>query len=196
MSIITTYLLNKYLYTEEYYSYTLQENFTDEQIQDFITNKKNAQWLILIKTPLMIILKTIIVTMLIIGGLNLYEHELDFSNVLKISLLAEFIFILLPLIRLLWFIFFEINSFEEIIRFPTFSVIDLVNQDQLSGWMTYPLKVANLFELIYILLLSELLSINLRVTFKKSLKIILSSYGIGLILWVVIVSFILVNLGM
>jgi hypothetical protein len=109
---------------------------------------------------------------------------------------AEFVFLLLPLIRLLWFSFGDLSSFDKISQFPTFSIIDIFDRDQLGKLVSYPLKLMNIFELMYILFLSYLLSLDIRSTFKLSLKIIISSYGLGLILWVVIVSFIMVNIGM
>jgi hypothetical protein len=85
-SLVITYLSNKYIYTEQYYYHILQENFTAEQTKDFIINKEKVNWLMYVKTPMLLIIKTGLVALLITAGLNIYGYELNFNSVFSISL--------------------------------------------------------------------------------------------------------------
>ena len=103
VSICTTLLLNKYVYTEEYYYYTLQDKFTQEQTKEFIKSKEKTQWLLFIKTPLFLFLKTAIVAGVISAGLNLFKVDIRLKEIFRISLEAEAVFVVPQLIKLLWF---------------------------------------------------------------------------------------------
>ena len=195
VSGITTYLTEKYVNTEDYHYYVLQKNFSDQQIENLINVKKRTQWLFIVKTPLMIAVKSALVALLLLAGVDLFNYKLNFAVLWEISLLAQFAFLVIPLTKLLWFSFRSGYDFDDIINFPTFSIADLIEKNNLNGWETHLLNIFNIAEALFLFILVLSLSTTLKVTRWQSLKIVACSYGVGYALWTVLVIFLMVNFG-
>uniref|UniRef100_UPI004047898B hypothetical protein n=1 Tax=Flavobacterium sp. TaxID=239 RepID=UPI004047898B len=90
-------------------------------------------------------------------------------------------------------------SLNEIQYFYPLSALNIVGYQSVESWFIYPLQVLNLFELAYWLLLSYFVG-KLAFTEKDNgkpmdlgFKIVASSYGSVLLLWVVVVMFFTLN---
>ncbi|MCG6187377.1 hypothetical protein [Maribellus maritimus] len=80
--------------------------------------------------------------------------------------------------------------------------MELLNKNTVDPLFLYPLSLINIFELGYFLILAWLLVGVINETngerpvkFGKSLQLVTTSYGSGLLLWVVLVMFITLNLN-
>lgn len=91
---------------------------------------------------------------------------------------------------------FQTNyTLEDLQYFYPLSALNIVGYKGLESWFIYPLQVLNLFELAYWLLLAYFIG-KLAFTEKDKgkpmdlgFKIVASSYGSALLLWVVVVMF-------
>jgi hypothetical protein len=109
---------------------------------------------------------------------------------------AEFIFLVFPILQLFWFGFLNSgHNFSEIADFPTFSLLDLFDKSEIEKWQMYPLTIASLFEIMYVIMLSRWISQKIQSPFYFGLKIVATSYGLVLFLWVVIVVYLSVMLS-
>ena len=98
------------------------------------------------------------------------------------------------------FYFFQTNyTLEDLQYFYPLSTLNIVGYKGLEAWFIYPLQVLNLFEFAYWLLLSYFVG-KLAFTEKDKgkpmdlgFKIVASSYGSALLLWVVVVMFFTLN---
>lgn len=68
---------------------------------------------------------------------------------------AEFVLLLVPIFKILWFYFFEPNyNLEDVQYFYLLSALNIVGYKGLEPWLIYPFQVLNLFELAYCLILA------------------------------------------
>ena len=113
---------------------------------------------------------------------------------------AEFVFLGVGVLKIVWFYFFQTSyTLEDLQYFYPLSALNIVGYKGLDNWFIYPLQVLNLFELAYWLLLSYFIG-KLAFTEKDKgkpmdlgFKIVASSYGSALLLWVVVVMFFTLN---
>ena len=129
------------------------------------------------------------------------ELELGICKLFKITLWADFVYVISGLTKLIFFIFFKQVSSLFDLQYTPFSILNLLDKSIISPLFEYPLSLLNLFELSYFLVLAWLLlevmkRDNREISFGygRSLKLITVSYGGGLLLWVVFVMFITINL--
>jgi len=109
--------------------------------------------------------------------------------------LADFVFVLAGLTKLAMLIFFKsVNTLEDL-QFQPLSLLELFDKSKVSTFLIYPCSLIGVFELLYWLVLAWLLGGVADKPFGSSLKTVASSYGIGLLLWVLFVMFLTVNLS-
>jgi hypothetical protein len=56
-------------------------------------------------------------------------------------------------------------------------------------WLKYPFQTLNIFEILYMAAIAWLLAKQWSRDFMESLAVVLPSYVIGLVLWLVLVTF-------
>jgi hypothetical protein len=77
--------------------------------------------------------------------------------------------------------------------FYPLSALNLFNTDSLGVWWIYPLQVLNIFEVLYLFSIAYGLFLVTEKSFSRMLAIAACSYGTGLFIWVVSVTFLTVS---
>ena len=128
---------------------------------------------------------------LAIGGF-FYGIELSHKKYWNITLQAEFVFVFMLLVRLLWFMFIEPEfELERLQGFMPFSLENIVNTQSIPKWGIYPLQLVNAFEVMYWVFLTLLL--NQAAQTRKGFMVVLSSYGPALFIWMIFIMFLTLN---
>lgn len=183
------------LFTEEMYFYIYGEQMAYERIQAMIDTQKQWSWVGYIVTPLLYLFKVLFVTLTLILGVTLSGVNLGIKKLFRVALIGEFVFFLPVLIKLIWFLFIDMDySFEDVATFAPLSLSNLVEMSAVPVWLTYPLQAINLFEVAYIIILSYSLSSLLKQGLGSGLKIVFSGYLPCLILWMLAMVFLQVNM--
>ena len=175
---------------------SLAEQLTTEQIKIIINIQEKWQWLGHLLIPLLLLLKTAIIATILDLGCFLFGKEIKYKKLFNLVVKAEFIFLLVILVKTAWFYFFQTNySLEDLQYFYPLSALSIIGYEGLQPWFVYPFQVLNLFELAYWFILTYLLGKELESTTDKGLSIVASSYGVGLLIWVVGVMFLTLNMS-
>ena len=199
--IISTFLTEFILKTDELFYSFLAEQYSINQINKILNFQEKWEWLSSIIIPIFILLKTTIVASVLYIGTFFYSKvKVTFKQLWNIAVKAEFLFLLVGVAKIVWFYFFKTNyTLEDLQYFYPLSALNIVGYQGIDVWFIYPLQVLNLFELAYWLLLSYYIG-KLAFTPKDKgkpmdlgLKIVASSYGSALLLWVVVVMFFTLN---
>lgn len=137
-------------------------------------------------TPLSILWKVTLSTFLIWAGSFGFGYKAPFVKIWKFALVAEMVFLIPELIKMVYFIVaIKDVGYQEIIDFSPLSLYSLVGSETLAAKYHYPLKTLNLFEPAYAgLMILGYHSIS-RKDLATSTKVVGFSYGLGLILWLV-----------
>lgn len=187
---------NWILFTDDIYYDALSSRLSFERVEEMINLNKKWNWMIYPVAPLFYLLKFFLVSICLFASLFLFRVEVGLKSLFKIVLLAEFIFLLPPLIKLFWFSFINVNyTLDDLQFFSPLSAINLFDRTTLEPWLIYPLSLLNLFELGYIIALAYLMREAIESDFAQSLKLVLVSYGTGLFIWVLFITFLTVSLS-
>lgn len=154
------------------------------------------EWLSYLILPIVLYLKILIIAAIIAMGTIFIEQKIKFSHIFNIVLKAEFIFLLPMVFKTAWFFFFKKEyTLEELQNYMPLSLESLFGYKNFEPWYIYPLQVINLFEVTYWIILSVLLAKLLQTTKSKALTLVASSYGVGLVIWVVGIMFLTLNIS-
>ncbi|MBN1251321.1 MAG: hypothetical protein JXR51_16110 [Bacteroidales bacterium] len=196
LSFIITFLTNKLIITEDLIYNSFAEQLTSQRIERIIATRLKFDWISYILSPIFIFLKFVIIAIVLNIGDILKDYKIGFKNLFQAAMIAETIFFIPKLIKLFWFLFFyEAQTMQEFGDFNFLSLLSMFNKDEIYPWLIYPFSLANIFELIYWLFLAFLISKFSKLDYNKSLGLVLSTYFVALIVWLVFVMFISLNIS-
>lgn len=179
----------------------LSNNLSNIQINKIIDFQNKWEWLSYAIVPIFILIKmNLISSVLYIGTFFYSKTKVTFKQLFNAVVKAEFVFLGVGILKFIWFYFFQTNyTLEDLQYFYPLSALNIVGYKGLEAWFVYPFQVLNLFELAYWLILAYFIG-KLAFTTKDKgkpmdlgLKIVASSYGSALLLWVVVVMFFTLN---
>ena len=170
---------------------SLAEKLTSSQIDNFFEIQEKWKWVSYIFIPIYVLIKTSLITCSVYIGIFFFnKKEISFNSVWKIIIEAEFIFLLVPVFKIIWFYFFQTTYIlEDFQYFYPLSALNIIGHEGLENWFLYPFQVINLFELAYIIFLAFEVGKITETTTENGLKIVGYSYLPTLILWVAVVMF-------
>ncbi|MCY1722668.1 hypothetical protein OU798_20125 [Prolixibacteraceae bacterium Z1-6] len=202
LSILLYVASNIIIPIETVYYQSLGNNLDIERIETTLSFAKKWQWLGYAILPFVILIRVFYTSIFLFIGVFFTELKIEFEKLFKIALIADFVYVLSGLAKLIILIFFRQVSTLEDLQFQPLSAMELLNSKNIDQIFVYPLSLLNVFELGYFAILAWLLfkllneSDNERpVKFGHSLKLVTVSYGSGLLLWVLTVMFVTLNLS-
>ena len=202
--VILTYLLlmfimNSFIQTDAKIFDFLSKNYPSDTVQDYMESQKKWWWVSYAVTPLLIGIKVLLVAFCL-NFIKLFDLEglekVKFSELLFIVLMAEFIFIFAGAYKFVNFYWLQTDyTLEDLQTYYPISLINLREHISTEKWLAYPLQLVNLIELFYWGFLAwgiTELSDN-KVKLGKSFGLVTLTYGVGLLFWVGVVSFLILN---
>ena len=191
LTLIISYLFN----SDELYYQSFGEQMAANRIDKMIELSLKWQWIGYAFIPIVVLIRISFTSLCLYTGCFLVNLKVRFKELFNLALLADFIFILAGLTKLLMLIFYkEVNTLEDL-QFQPLSLLELFDRKTVDVIFIYPSSMISIFELLYWLTLTWLLTGINELPFGSSLKTVASSYGSGLLLWVLFVMFLTVNLS-
>jgi hypothetical protein len=191
---VMTEINNKLLNIKDLLRHFLSEFLTQSQVNNYLEFQDKWHSLTYLYILFIILIKTSVITTILYIGLFLLNKELKYRLLWDITLKAEFIFLLVPILKIIWFTFFQTQyDLNDIQNFYPLSALNIVGYKGLEPWFIYPFQILNLFELSYIIYLGFQIG---RLTNKNTdygLKIVGLSYVPALLLWAATVMFFTLN---
>jgi len=196
---LLSYLDKNFITTSSKMIDFLAKDYPNEVIQNYMESQKKWWWVSYAATPIFIGIKVLLVAfclnfikLLDLPGLD----NIKFSDLVFLILIAEFVFIIAGFYKFVNF--YWIDTDYTIENLQTYYPISLINyRDYISSekWLTYPLQLVNLFELFYwgILAWGVCELSEQKISFPESLGLTTITYGVGLLFWVGVVSFFILN---
>ncbi|MGD1958608.1 MAG: hypothetical protein ACFB2Y_07115 [Fulvivirga sp.] len=171
-----------------------KDQLSYDRIISILDKQKEYFWMSYIFIPLLYLVKLVYATSSVYTGLFIQSLKISFAKVFSVILVCEPIFLLPKIVKFIWFYFFETEyDLLEFRYFYPFSALSITNIESLSNWFIYPLQMANLFELLYILVVAYFLKKLLNTDYLSMLVVTLISYGVGLLLWASLILFLTVS---
>lgn len=193
---LATFYLNTYVLTQNVYYNSYAGKLTADQIEEAISLKRNWGWVAFIMIPLLLLIKISYNSIAVYTSSFLSGDTIHYKDVSDICIKAELIFILPVVIKLLMVSFIKQPEVIGDCNIMPLSVHSAIDYNKLPAWSIYPLQTMNVFELVYIYLLSRLYSLKFDVPLRKALKVAGGGYLVATLLWVLVVVFLSVIISM
>lgn len=173
----------------------MAENLSPLQLNQYFEFQNKWKWVSYFFIPIYILIKTsIVATVLYIGTYFFNQKEIAYKSVWNIAIKTEFIFLLVPIFKIIWFSFFQTKSdLTDIQNFYPLSALNIIGYKGLETWFIYPFQILNLFELSYVIYLGFQIGKLTNTNTDYGLKIVSLSYVPSLLLWIAIVMFFTLN---
>lgn len=198
LSVFTTILIKYLLGIDKLYYNYYSEKLVQEQVENIIVLKNKWEWIGYVIIPLLVLIRTNLVALCLSIGMFCYnmEHPYKFKQFFRITLLGEFVLVLVGFFKLGYFYFVKTDyNLLDLQQYFPLSYINFLDIDNIEPWLIYPLQTINLFEIAYFFVLAYGLWKLLKNNFSKSLEIAAVSYGSGLVVWLGIVMFFTLNMS-
>lgn len=189
-----SFIANTFLITEEIYYQTYGEQMAADRIRDVLAMQDKYMWMSYAIIPLMIGLKISFTGLCLSVGAVLMEYgKMTFSKLFKVAMVCEGVFIL----RAIWqyvyvFNFTEVETLDDLNQ-GVASVASLFSPDAIPQWAMYALQTLNVFEIVYVVAIGVFCAYAFRRDTSSMISFAATSYGIGLVLWVVAATFFLMQ---
>ncbi|WP_175460257.1 hypothetical protein [Flavobacterium frigoris] len=174
---------------------SLTNTLKSDDLEKYLNLREKWAFVSYLLIPVIILIKLVLISSILNISMFMFsEKKIKFKQLFHIIIKAEFIFLLVPIFKIIWFYFFKTNyTLEDIQFFYPLSALSIVGYKGLEPWLIYPFQVINLFELAYWLLLAYFIGKITETNMDHGLKIVSSSYGSALLLWVVVIMFFTLN---
>ena len=189
------YYSNTSFLTDSVYYNSYSGSVAGSGIARIIGIKNKFIWISYILFPAILYVKLIFSSVCIKTRLVLSNTNLDWKTIFRIVLFSELAFLLSALAKVIILTFFKgVNTLNDVQLYTPFSLYGLFSSPSIvPKYLIYPLQAFNLFELLYWVLLSFGLSTCLKINFARSFLLVLTSYGIGLLFWILFLMFITIS---
>lgn len=194
--LLLTYLSETWIFNKDFIYRSLSTEVPLHSIEGVMETKEMYWWASYLIQIVVFFCKVLFVSLCIFIGIVLSDIEFSFKDLFRSVIIAEFTFIIAQVIYLanLYVNRAEL-TFDTMANYFPISVLSFYGEENVFPWLHYPLQTLNLFEVAYILCISWLLSKQWKPDFIESINIVLPSYGIGLLIWMVLVVFLTLQIN-
>jgi len=191
--VLFNLIINEFIITNEFYYNSLGEQLSIERIDEILNLKQKWNWITYLFIPVTLLIKYSLIAFCLDVGAVISGYRISFKKLFQVVMIADLVFLLAQLLRTIILWITDINSLTEIQYFLPFSLLSLFDVKELDVWFIYPLQVINVFEIVYWFILALGLKIVFEKKFSKMFRLVLSSYGTGLVIWIMVVMFLSIN---
>lgn len=178
------YGVSGFLWSDDIYL----SNFSGSDFEEYISLVRKIDLVRYLLMPFYLFAKVVFIGTLFFGILYLLRVEVPFREIFIIASVSEVSFVLSDFAKIIWFTSFNPNyTASELKDFHPFSLMQLFGRSE--GWSDLIFETLNIWHLIYVLLWAVGLW-NIGIERRDALKYSIATYGILLILWLVIRSFV------
>nr|WP_315032751.1 hypothetical protein [uncultured Chryseobacterium sp.] len=198
--LLLTYLDKNYITTSSKIIDFLAKDYPNDAVQNYMESQKKWGWLSYVMSPFTLGIKIMLVAFCL-NFIKLFDlpglENIKFTDFVTLVLIAESVFIIAGFYKFVNFYWIDTDyTLENLQTYYPFSLLNLKEYISTDKWFAYPLQLVNLFELFYWGILAwgiwELS--DKRVSFPKSFGLTTLTYGIGLLFWTGVVSFLILNI--
>jgi hypothetical protein len=188
--VLCAMALNRGIMTDKVYFNTYSDQLGHDRIETLIHYRKRLEWIGYILVPAGLAAKLFLITLSIQIGLLFINYRIRFRLVFHVVLVSESVFIIAHILRIIILYLMDLNTLEDINNFYPLSAASILDIESVSGLFIYPLKIANLFTFIYFFVLTYGLSVVLKRKTARMLLFTLSTFGVCLGLWIMLIMYI------
>lgn len=191
--VLLSVLLNEFIIQDKLYYQTLGEQLARERIEEFLELKRKWDWITYLLIPVILFFKFLFVALCLETGSIFKGYKTKLKQMFHIAMFGELVFLFSQILKTIVISLTKLEDLNQLQEIASFSLLNIINNKNIDPWFIYPLQTVNVFEIAYWLFLAFILKIIWQKKYTNMIKFVLSTYGVGLIIWIIIVMFINVN---
>lgn len=191
--LLIAFYTSHFIITRSLYLSSLDSQISYNRINQLFLMRQRWQWMGFALVPIILFLRICITSVCLSIGCFLSDYKLSFNDLFRIALVAEICLAFGMAVRVIWLTFVPPNTLTDIQYFSPLSLAQLLGPQNIPKYLLYLCQTINIFEITYWLVLAAGLVAFLEKPFSKMFKLVMSSYGVGLLLWIVFVSYLTVT---
>jgi hypothetical protein len=195
-NLLIIWLSKSSLINETVFYNTYSDQFTYDRSLKLFEALKRLSWVTYFLTPILLLVKFSLISFLLYIGIVFFNKQCKVSlgSVFNVVIASEIIFVIAAFVKFLWFYLFAGNyDLNDIGFFYPLSLINIFNPAELARVWIYPMQTVNLFNLLYLFLISYGLKNVCKIEKGYSDKIVLLTYLPALVLWVALLMFLTID---
>lgn len=194
-SIITAIICDNFIITNGLIADSFKGSISSAMLNKFLHIRNMYWWIGSLLSPLIALIKIIFVAGCLYIGSIIYYPNIKFNIFLKIALISEFIFIFYNSIKITLILFYKLHTIAGIQQFQPMTLYSLFDPVSIPYYLYYPFIILNLFEIPYWVIIVVLLKEIIKGSVFDRIIFIAKTYGMGLFIWITIVTFLTINFG-
>lgn len=191
--VLFSVILNEFIIKDNLYYQTLGEQLARERIEEFLEFKHKWDWIAYLIIPVVLFLKFLFVALCLETGSIFQGYKTSFKQMFHIAMFSELVFLFAQMLKTVVIALAKLEDLNELQYIASFSLLSIMNNKNIDPWFIYPLHTINIFEILYWLFLAFILKTLLQKEYFRMIKFVLSTYGVGLLILIIVVMFINVN---
>ena len=189
------YLQTSVLTNEVYYN-SLAGRISTDKLAAFLAGQHRYSFISYLLVPFALLVKISLVSFCLFTGILLTARNLPFRTIFKIALFAESAFTASTLLKLLLLAFSSnISNLSQLEGFAPLSLFSLIKAHSVPAWLAYPLQTIDIFQIAYFLMLAGGLRFFTKESFRNMFLLVLGSYGLGLLCFMIGFAFLTISLA-
>jgi|AntRauTorcE11897_2_1112592.scaffolds.fasta_scaffold00117_20 hypothetical protein len=191
------WVTQEFIYSDSLYYRSYSGTLTNETIEGILGFQSRFWWTGYAIAPIVLLLKFLFTSICISVGAMFTVTDIKFKDIFKTAMLAEGVFIIAQVIFMIsLYVHLDDITLQNTAGYFPLSALSFIGIENVNAqWAIYPLQTINLFEVMYITVISWLLSKQWKPDFTETLNVVIPSYGLGLLLWIVLVAFLTLQIS-
>lgn len=141
-SILLSFFINELIITDEVFYKSYAERYNINKIQQLAETISKVEWILYLLTPILYFFKFLLVSSILLVGDFVYDYKIGSQKLFQVVMIAETIFLLPDLVKLIWFLFFEqAETIKHVGSFEFLSIYSLFKNEDIYSWLRYPFSV-------------------------------------------------------
>lgn len=184
------YAMQDLLVNDDLYFNSWAKKFTADTIQESIDRAHRWAWVVYTIIPVSNLIRFTCVAGCLALGYYFTTNRWAFKPFFWVAIQAELVLLVPILLKIIWFLGVHPQyHLEDLQNFYPLSLASVVDYSALAAWQRYPAQLLNLFELAYWFVLAYGIKQALSLPVSQALRLVASSYGAALVLWIAFVMF-------
>lgn len=189
IELIFNAVLKEYVLNTKVMYNSLAEQMTLEDIETAAATVRSNSFLLMLAAGVQNVVEIFLITVSINIGILLMRYEISFKQIFNVVTKAFIVFSISRLLLMVGYAYFGVESIEDLNYIPKLSIFELFKAQTLPEWAVFPLQTINIFQILFIILIPVGLNIIQKRGWFKWLLLVLSTYGVALAAYVMLITF-------
>lgn len=165
------------------------EELTLEEIESTGKLAQSYTWMSWVWAPTYILLQALLIAVCINVGTLLLRYDIKFKEIFGVVIKASGIFAVARLLVIAGYLYFGVQSLDDLNYLPNFSLYELLDEQAVPEWAIFPLQTINIVQILFILLLAFGLNLLQKRGMKRWVPVVLGTYGTGVAICTILIIF-------